>query len=220
MPRTIKKTVSKKPAPKKSARVGFAKSKPRAATAKRKPSVPAHPRAKQRAAPQAVVPKALVPKNAIPKAVIPKAVIKTGAKASRAESGGRAAPSAGKKIFDAVAAALVDAKALDIVTLDVRKLTDIADCMMIASGTSSRHVSSVADKVVDKLRGLGRKPIGIEGKDSGEWVLIDFGDVVVHVMRPQTRDFYNLEKLWAQDMAADKDAPSELELHIRARHNR
>lgn len=126
---------------------------------------------------------------------------------------------AGKaKWQESVVAALEDAKALDIVVLDVRKLTDIADYMVIASGTSTRHVSGAADRVVDSMRALGRKPLGVEGKDTGEWVLVDFGDVVAHIMRPQTRDFYNLEKLWAQGFADNgAGAVIELEQHVRQR---
>jgi len=98
-----------------------------------------------------------------------------------------------KLIYDA----LVDAKAQDIAVLDVRKVSDFTDTMMIVSGTSTRHVQSVADKVVYKMREHGLRAIGVEGEKIGEWVLIDFGEIVVHVMRPQTRDFYNLEKLWS-----------------------
>lgn len=133
-------------------------------------------------------------------------------------AGAKKAPSAKAKWQEHVVIALEDAKALDIVTLDVRKLTDIADYMIVATGTSTRHVSSMANKVVDSLRALGRKPVGIEGQDIGEWVLIDFGDVIAHIMRPQTRDFYNLEKLWAQGLADNgAGAVIELEQHVRQR---
>jgi ribosome-associated protein len=93
--------------------------------------------------------------------------------------------------------ALEDAKTQNIAVLDVRKISDFTDYMVIATGTSNRHVQSSADKVVETLRGHGTRPVGIEGKQLGDWVLIDFGDVVVHLMREQTRDFYNLEKLWS-----------------------
>ncbi len=108
-----------------------------------------------------------------------------------------------KKIQQLIYAALIDAKAQDVTVLDVRKLADFTDTMVIASGTSTRHVQSVADKLIDSLRDHGVRPIGVEGKTIGEWVLIDFGDAVVHVMRPQTRDFYNLEKLWSDAMSVD-----------------
>ena len=93
--------------------------------------------------------------------------------------------------------ALEDAKARDIVVLDVRKISDFTDYMVIATGTSNRHVQSTADKVVDALRAHGVRTVGVEGGRTGDWVLIDFGDVIAHVMREETRDFYNLEKLWS-----------------------
>jgi ribosome-associated protein len=102
-----------------------------------------------------------------------------------------------KKIQQWIQNALEDAKTQNIAVLDVRKISDFTDYMVIATGTSNRHVQSSADKVAENLRDHGVRPVGIEGKQLGDWVLIDFGDVVVHIMREQTRDFYNLEKLWS-----------------------
>lgn len=92
--------------------------------------------------------------------------------------------------------ALDDLKAVNTVTLDVSALTDVMDLMIISSGTSSRHVKSLASNVGAEAKKQGMHPIGIEGSDTGEWVLVDFGDIVVHVMQPATRDFYDLERLW------------------------
>lgn len=91
---------------------------------------------------------------------------------------------------------LEDLKAIDTVCLDVRHLTSITDAMIIASGRSDRHVRAIADALVERSKEAGVKALGVEGKDGGEWVLIDFADVIVHVMLPKTRDFYDLEKLW------------------------
>ena len=102
-----------------------------------------------------------------------------------------------KKTQQWIQDALEDAKTQNIAVLDVRKISDFTDYMVIATGTSNRHVQSSADKVMETLRGHGLRPVGIEGKQLGDWVLIDFGDVVAHIMREQTRDFYNLEKLWS-----------------------
>lgn len=102
-----------------------------------------------------------------------------------------------KKIQQWIQDALAAAKAQDIAVLDVRKVADFTDYMVIVTGTSNRHVQSTADKVIEKLREHARRPVGVEGMAVGDWVLIDLGEVVVHVMRAQTRDFYNLEKLWA-----------------------
>ncbi len=96
--------------------------------------------------------------------------------------------------------ALADMKALEIKLLDVRGLTDIADTMVIASGTSDRHVRSVAQRVIEKIKEAGFRPHGVEGHTDGDWVLIDLSAVIVHVMLPRVREFYGLEKLW--DMTA------------------
>lgn len=92
--------------------------------------------------------------------------------------------------------ALDDLKAVNTVALDVTDMTDVTDCLVIASGTSNRHVKSLATNVVVEAKKAGIPPLGVEGDDVGEWVLVDFGDVVLHVMLPATRDFYDLERLW------------------------
>ena len=109
-----------------------------------------------------------------------------------------------EKILQTVLSALEDAKAQHVISLDVRDMTDITDYMVIASGTSSRHVKSVADKVADSLRDAGNKALGTEGENEGEWVLVDFGDVILHVMQHATREHYQLEKLWEYGAAVKK----------------
>lgn len=99
-------------------------------------------------------------------------------------------------IRDWVVEALDEGKARDVVVMDVGRVTAITDYMIVASGTSDRHVKSIANIVVEELRKHGSRAIGVEGADQGEWVLVDLSDVIVHVMQPQVREFYNLEKLW------------------------
>ena len=103
-----------------------------------------------------------------------------------------------------ILAALDDMKTLQVKLLDVRGLTDIADFMVIASGTSDRHVRSVAQRVVEKAKEAGFRPHGVEGQQDGDWVLIDLNEMIVHVMLPRVREFYGLEKLW--DMTVTKRA--------------
>ncbi|MFC3608634.1 ribosome silencing factor [Stutzerimonas tarimensis] len=92
--------------------------------------------------------------------------------------------------------ALEELKGQDITTIDVRGKTSVTDFMVIASGSSSRHVKSLAQNVLEKTKEQGVRPIGSEGLDGGEWALLDLGDVVVHVMQVATRQFYDLERLW------------------------
>ena len=110
-------------------------------------------------------------------------------------------------LCDLVVEALESVKARDITRLDVRDMTTVTDYMVVASGTSNRHVKSLADAVAQKSREAGHKPAGVEGEDGSEWVLLDVGDVLVHVMLPRVREFYNLEKLWALGPDADLAIP-------------
>jgi len=93
--------------------------------------------------------------------------------------------------------ALSDLKGKDVVSLDVSDLSDVMDTLIIVSGTSVRHVKSLVDNVVEDVKATGIRPLGVEGKEGGEWVLVDFGDTVVHAMMPEARTFYDLEKLWS-----------------------
>jgi len=102
-----------------------------------------------------------------------------------------------KHLCDLVLHELDELKALDITRLDVSRLTTLCDFLGVASGTSTRHVKSLASLLVSKVKASGYHPIGVEGEDAAEWVLVDLGDVIVHVMLPETRDFYQLEKLWS-----------------------
>ncbi len=94
-------------------------------------------------------------------------------------------------------AALEDMKAVDVRVIDVRELTSITDIMVIASGTSTRHLKAIADNVALEAKNFGVQALGVEGDKGAEWILVDLGDVVVHVMMPEIRDFYALEKLWS-----------------------
>ena len=109
-----------------------------------------------------------------------------------------------RSVQTVVIEALEDMKAANIKVLDVRPLTDITDTMVIASGTSDRHVRSVADRVIEKAKAAGFRPFGIEGERDGEWVLVDLPDVLVHIMLPRIREFYGLEKLWDGRVPARK----------------
>ena len=97
---------------------------------------------------------------------------------------------------DIVINALEDIKATDIVAIDVRELTGMMDHMIVASGNSNRQVKSLANTVVVDAKKAGYNLIGVEGDDTAEWILVDFGDVIVHIMLPATREFYDIERLW------------------------
>jgi ribosome-associated protein len=101
--------------------------------------------------------------------------------------------------------ALEDLKAEDITVLDVKGKTTVTDWVIIASGSSSRHVKSIANNVAVEARKAGRAPLGIEGESEGEWVLVDMGDIIVHVMQRQVREFYDLESLWSVDLAQRRE---------------
>ncbi len=107
------------------------------------------------------------------------------------------------ELKDVVVNALDDLKGVDIKVIDVRDKSSVTDVLVIAAGSSTRQVKSLADNVVVKVKEAGLQPLSIEGERGSNWVLVDLGDVVVHVMLPETRDFYNLEKLWGE-------APDEL----------
>ena len=106
------------------------------------------------------------------------------------------------KLREVVLGALAELKAVDVKALDVRGITDITDTMVVASGTSDRHVKSLAERVTQRCKEAGFRPFGIEGERDGEWVLLDLQDVVLHVMLPRVREFYALEKLWEGGAAA------------------
>lgn len=101
-----------------------------------------------------------------------------------------------RELADVITNALEDGKAIDVKRLEVSQMTTITDFMIVASGGSNRQVRALTERVVDAARENGVKPLGREGEVGGEWVLVDFGDVVLHVMQPETREFYQLEKLW------------------------
>ncbi|AIF47428.1 iojap family protein [Dyella japonica A8] len=103
--------------------------------------------------------------------------------------------------------ALDELKAKDIREIDVRGKTSIADLLVIASGTSARHVKSIADEVVKFAKQAGVMPLGVEGEQEAEWVLVDLGDVIVHVMLPRIREFYGLERLWT---VGDREVDAEI----------
>ena len=105
------------------------------------------------------------------------------------------------KLRDLVSSSLDELKAVDPVTINVKKLSSFTDYMIVASGTSNRHIQSLGEKVLENLKAKNIKPLGLEGEGSEEWVLIDVGDVVVHLMSANARAFYDLESLWDPELS-------------------
>ncbi|ODN42771.1 ribosome silencing factor [Piscirickettsia litoralis] len=106
-----------------------------------------------------------------------------------------------EKLTQVINHALEEAKAKNIVVLDVAEMTSITDHMMVASGTSSRHLKALANAVISDVKAQGFEVLGIEGEAGAEWILVDMADVILHVMLPETREFYNLEKFWSMPAA-------------------
>jgi ribosome-associated protein len=113
------------------------------------------------------------------------------------------APTPGPKMIDVVLQSLEDAKAEQTIAIDIAGKSALADHMVVTTGRSNRHVSAVADQVVKALRDNGFDKPRIEGLPHADWVLVDGGDVIVHIFRPEVREFYNIEKMWQADFAAD-----------------
>ncbi len=100
-------------------------------------------------------------------------------------------------LADVIVKTLNNLKARDVQILEVSSMTSITDFMVIASGTSDRHVKALSQNIIEEVKKIGVSPIGVEGQSEGDWVLVDLGDVIVHVMLPRVREFYSLEKLWS-----------------------
>ena len=114
-------------------------------------------------------------------------------------------PPSSNELLKLVQASLEDGKAGDVVVIDLAGKTEIADFMVIATGNSQRQVGAMADHLQRKLKAAGLKSVALEGLVNCDWVLIDAGDVIIHLFRPEVRDFYNLEKMWTTPVAAAED---------------
>lgn len=113
-------------------------------------------------------------------------------------------PAPNKPLIDVILDTLDDAKAEETVAVDITGKSSLADHMVVTSGRSQRHVGAVADQVITALRESGYGKPRVEGLSSADWVLVDAGDVIVHIFRPEVREFYNIEKMWQADFAADQ----------------
>jgi ribosome-associated protein len=116
------------------------------------------------------------------------------------------AGSAERDALQTVLASLEDAKAEETTTIDITGKSALGDHMVVTSGRSHRHVGAIADRLVSDLKGAGFGPVRVEGLPHCDWVLIDAGDLIIHIFRPEIRDFYNLEKMWAADPYSDRRA--------------
>jgi ribosome-associated protein len=123
----------------------------------------------------------------------------TAAKPSAVRSRSKAKPSLEKLVLSS----LNDAKAEDVVTIDLHNKAALADSMIVASGRSNRHVAAIVDQLSDALKEAGYRDLAVEGMPHCDWVVLDAGDVIVHVFRPEVRTFYNIEKLWSPNAPAD-----------------
>ena len=127
----------------------------------------------------------------------------TGTKKSRSASAKVTTPAQGATLQE-VLATLEDAKSEDTVAIDLAGKTSLADAMIVTSGRSNRHVGAIADQLIEKLKAEGHTGLRVEGMPHCDWVLIDAGDVIVHIFRPEVRSFYNLEKMWGSDRPVER----------------
>lgn len=206
---TAKKTVAKKVPAKKVVAKKVAAKKP-AKTIAAKKSVAKKPTAKKvivkktiaKKAPakKIVAKKVAAKKPAAKKVVVKKAVVKKAAVTAKVVIAPKGPRYAGPDwpLMNVILDAMEDAKAEEILPIDVKGRSSMADGMVIASGRANRHVAAIADQLVDKLKAHGQKDIRVEGLETSDWVLVDAGDIIVHIFRPEVRSFYNLEKLWSE----------------------
>ena len=188
----------------------------RAKTSRRTSATAARPKSSVKAAPARKVAartarsakqSAQRPVKPAPLKAAPLKLAKTAARKTARGNSGTTAARSQASIAKIVADALDEMKAVQVKVLDVRKLTDIADTLIIASGNSDRHVRSIAGRIIERVKQSGLRPTGVEGERDGEWVLVDLQDVIVHIMLPRVREFYRLESLW--DISAARREASE-----------
>jgi ribosome-associated protein len=165
------------------------------AAVKKAPAKAAAVKAKPVAKPQVAAKKAIV-RKAAPRKQAARKPVETSVAATPALAPIPAPAVTG--IMSVILNQLEDAKAEDIIAIDLEGKTAIADNMVVASGRSNRHVSAIADQLIEKLKAAGHRNLRVEGLDQGDWVLVDAGDVIIHLFRPEVRSFYNLEKLWSE----------------------